>query len=89
MTERHHQLPPELSPPDPIMEAEALRHVVTELTGKIQLLVEWMDGRGLLDDHCFTFPDGDVWKAQDVEPGMLTVEEANARLRAIDKSDKV
>ena len=67
MTERNHQLPPNLDPPDPLQEVEALKHVVKELTGKLHHLVVWVDGKGLLEDHAFTFPDGDVWKAQDIE----------------------
>lgn len=27
---------------------------------QVQFLVNFMDARGLLDDHCFTFPDGDT-----------------------------
>lgn len=49
------------------LELEALKVVVKELTAKIQYLVEWADHRALLEDHAFTFPDGDVWKAQDVD----------------------
>lgn len=49
------------------VELEAVKAVVKELTSKVQFLVEWLDDRGLLEDHCFTFPDGDVWKAQDIE----------------------
>lgn len=49
------------------VELEAVKAVVKELTGKIQFLVEWADSKGLLEDHAFTFPDGDVWKAQDVD----------------------
>lgn len=56
-------------PDEPMMQVEALKRVVAELTSKIQLLVEWLDDQHLLPDHAFTFPDGDVWKAQDEEPG--------------------
>lgn len=65
MTDRKYQLPPEFSPPDPEQEAEALKHVVTELMAKIQVLVSELDERGLLEEHTYTFPDGDTWKAQD------------------------
>ena len=68
MTERNHKLPPELPAEDPVIVVEAQKHVIKELSDKIQFLVEWADSRGLLEDHAFTFPDGDVWKAQDVEP---------------------
>ena len=68
MTERNHQLPPELPPPDPIQEVEALKYVVKELTAKVQTLVLLLDEHNLLEDHAYTFPDGDVWKAKDVEP---------------------
>ena len=57
-----------VTPEDPLITVEALKGVVTELTGKVQLLVELLDSKGLLEEHVFTFPDGDVWKAQDVEP---------------------
>ena len=69
MTDRHvnHQLPPELPPEDPIQEAAALKFVVKELTAKVQQLVDFLDGKGLLEEHAFTFPDGDIWKAKDVE----------------------
>lgn len=53
--------------PDPAMEVAALREVVKELTAKVQLLVEFLDERGLLEEHCFTFPDGDVFKAKDID----------------------
>lgn len=35
-----------------------------ELVGKIHFLVDWADGRGLLEEHVFTFPDGDTWEAR-------------------------
>lgn len=56
-----------VEPEDPTMAAEALRGVVKELTAKIQFLVDWIDQRGLLEDHAFTFPDGDYWKSRDLE----------------------
>lgn len=28
---------------------------------KVNYLLEFMDSRGLLDDHSFTFPDGETW----------------------------
>lgn len=52
---------------DALRELEAVKNVVKELTAKVQHLVEVLDGKGLLEDHAYTFPDGDVWKAQDVE----------------------
>lgn len=67
MTERNHQLPPELPPEDPVIVVEAQKHVIKELSDKIQLLVDLLDSKGLLDDGAFTFPDGDIWKARDVE----------------------
>lgn len=28
----------------------------------LQFLIDWLDNRGDLEDHCFTFPDGTaVW----------------------------
>ena len=63
-----HELPPEVEPVDPAMEVASLKHVVKELSDKIQLLVDHLDLNDMLEDHCFTFPDGDIWKAQDVNP---------------------
>jgi hypothetical protein len=60
-------LPPEIPPDDPVMTVEALKHVVDELMGKIQTLVVLLDEHGLLENHTYTFPDGDVWKTKDVE----------------------
>ena len=54
-------------PASPEMTVAALQHVVEELTAKIQLLVDHMDLNDMLEDHCFTFPDGDVYKAKDSE----------------------
>lgn len=56
-----------VDPVDDAVEVAALRQVVQELTDKIQFLVEWLDKHGLLEDHGFTFPDGDFWKTQDEE----------------------
>jgi hypothetical protein len=36
---------------------------VADLVAKLQCLVDWADGQGLLEDHVFTFPDGDIWAA--------------------------
>jgi hypothetical protein len=49
------------------MTVAALQHVVEELTAKIQHLVDEMDLNGRLEDHAYTFPDGDIWKAADSE----------------------
>jgi len=69
MTDRHvnYQLPPELPPEDPTLVAEAQKFVIKELTAKVQQLVDLLDSKGLLEEGAFTFPDGDVWKARDVE----------------------
>lgn len=56
-----------VTPEDDKMTIEALRLVVKELSDKIQHLIDWADSRGMLEDHSYTFPDGDVFKAQDVE----------------------
>ena len=50
--------------PDPAMEVAALKQVVEEMTGKVQFLVDMLDKRGLLEDHTFTFPDGDIYKSE-------------------------
>jgi len=68
-SQRHRMTEKEpLEPDNDKLTIEALKLVVKELTGKIQLLVEFLDEKGLLEDHCFTFPDGDVYKTKDVEP---------------------
>ena len=36
---------------------------IEALAGKITFLVSFMDKLGLLEDHVFTFPDGDTWEA--------------------------
>lgn len=36
---------------------------IRDLIGKLDLLVNWIDQQGLLPEHVFTFPDGDVWHA--------------------------
>ena len=40
-----------------------LREIANELLAKVQYLVDYLEGRGLLEEHCFTFPDGDTWWA--------------------------
>lgn len=67
MRERPFRGEVEVEPADDTIEVEALKIVVKELTAKIQCLVEWADEKGLLEEHAFTFPDGDVWKAQDID----------------------
>lgn len=57
-----------LEPDNDKLTVEALKLVVKEMTAKIQHLVDEMDMNGRLEDHAYTFPDGDIWKAQDVEP---------------------
>lgn len=37
------------------------REVITDLTAKVQLLVDHLASHGLLEDGCFTFPDGVTW----------------------------
>ena len=73
--------PPELVKTEPEMELQALKIVNAELTAKIQHLVEVLDEKGLLEEHCYTFPDGDVWKTQDVEEKPLSIAEANEKLK--------
>jgi hypothetical protein len=66
MAERNHSSPPDMIlPEDPLITVEAQKLVIAELTAKIQFLVEKLDDAGMLEDHAFTFPDGDIWKAQD------------------------
>jgi hypothetical protein len=42
--------------------ADAAQRVINELAGKIRHLLEWADEKGMLENHAFTFPDGDVWE---------------------------
>ena len=44
--------------------ADSLAEQCRELAGKIQFLVDWADANKLLEDHVFTFPDGDIWEAK-------------------------
>ena len=53
---------------DPVLTAEAQKHVIKELSAKIQMLVDLLDEKNLLEEHAFTFPDGDVWKSKDIDP---------------------
>lgn len=39
-----------------------------ELAAEVQHLVNAMDDRGLLEDHCYTFPNGDIVWATGWEP---------------------
>lgn len=40
--------------------AEAAR----DYAGKLHFLISWIDSKGLLPEHVFTFPDGDTWQAK-------------------------
>ena len=49
-------------------EARLLPHV-EELADEVQFVVDYMDGRGnILDEHCFTFPDGHTVYATGHDP---------------------
>lgn len=39
-----------------------------EASYKIRYMVDYLDQQGLLEEHCFTFPDGDTWWATGHEP---------------------
>ena len=39
-----------------------------DLDMKLQFIVDFMDSRGWLSDHTFTFPDGDTYWATGYEP---------------------
>lgn len=43
--------------------APSVEDYLKDLASKVSYLVDYMDALGLLDDHCFTFPDGDRWDA--------------------------
>ena len=36
---------------------------LSEALAKIQYLVDFMDRQELLEEHRFTFPDGDMWES--------------------------
>ena len=44
-------------------KVEAFRAMATDLSAKVQCLVDWADSLGLLEEHLFTFPDGESWEA--------------------------
>lgn len=39
------------------------RQIAEETAGRLHFLIGFMDGQGWLDDHSFTFPDGETWHA--------------------------
>jgi hypothetical protein len=45
-------------------QRDAIQAHAHDCAAKIQYLVDWADGRGLLEEHVFTFPDGDTWEAK-------------------------
>ena len=42
---------------------ESYKEYTDDVVSKLQYLVDFMDKCGWLEDHCFTFNDGDVWRA--------------------------
>ena len=46
------------------LRAQAVVEVARDYAAKVQFLVDWADGHGLLPEHVFTFPDGDTWEAR-------------------------
>lgn len=68
MTERTRRIriPFEMQPEDPLITVEAQKLVIKELVEKVQFLVDKLDDAGMLEEHAFTFPDGDIWKSQDL-----------------------
>ena len=40
---------------------------VSELVAKVQYLVDFMDRKSQLEEHCFTFPDGDTWHVTEAD----------------------
>ena len=48
-----------------VSNTKALIVHLDDLESEVQFCVDYMDSHGLLDDHCFTFPDGKtVWATQ-------------------------
>jgi len=45
-------------------KVERNREAATDYAAKVQFLINWADSRGLLEEHVFTFPDGDTWEAK-------------------------
>lgn len=37
-----------------------------EEAGRTQYVINWLNKQGLLEEGCFTFPDGDTWRADEV-----------------------
>ena len=37
---------------------------ISELEAKLQFLVDYLDIMSLLEEHSFTFPDGDTWNSR-------------------------
>lgn len=42
---------------------ESYQDIIDDYAAKIQYMVNFMEGCGILEDACFTFPDGDTWTA--------------------------
>lgn len=41
-----------------------LRDAIDHAYHMLQYVINWADERGMLEDHCFTFPDGETWGAK-------------------------
>ena len=41
------------------------RAIICDLATKIRYLISFLDINGLLSDHSFTFPDGEIWPTLD------------------------
>lgn len=52
-----------------ITDVTQLSETFQALAGKAQFLIDAMDAEGYLPDHCFTFPDGDIFIATGFGPG--------------------
>jgi hypothetical protein len=46
-----------------VLQSEDVYERIKELLDKLQLTINFMQQRGLLEDGVFTFPDGDIWPA--------------------------
>jgi hypothetical protein len=47
---------------------DPIEQLVMDLSAKVQFLVNFADKNGLLPEHVFTFPDGDIWEAVHERP---------------------
>lgn len=50
------------------MDDDIRTEMLADLSTKVQFLVDHLNEIDQLEEHCFTFPDGDTWFATGHEP---------------------